>query len=87
MLQRLEVNSAGILKSFLAFYETADVEKVHLLLFPDMDLCLLSLEFGCLVACSSSKYLRVLSLCDLVRKLAKIKGVLENAMIAMVLSD
>ena len=51
---------------------------------PDMeDMSLLSLEFGDLVGCSSSKYLRTLLLCNLVKKLAEKKGVFDNAMIAM----
>ena len=53
----------------------------------DIDLSLLSLEFGDFVACSSSKYLWTLSSCDLVRKLAETNGMLDNVGITMVLRN
>ena len=46
------------MKPFLASDESADIERVHVLLCPDMDLSLLSLEIGDPVTCSNRKYLR-----------------------------
>ena len=46
------------MKPFLALDESADIERVHVLLCPDMHLSLLSLEVSDPVTCSNSKYLR-----------------------------